>query len=79
MKIGALPHTLGLSYHYKRWELEALFGLNISFNTDSLNLDIAERWLAESKLKYRLGEERKEMLTLGHGWQLNILVLIIRL
>ncbi|AZQ64813.1 hypothetical protein EI427_21550 [Flammeovirga pectinis] len=61
--------TTGLSYRYKRWELEALFGLNISFNTDSLNLDIAERWLAESKLKYRLGEQRKGMLTLGHGWQ----------
>ncbi|OHX65785.1 hypothetical protein NH26_05185 [Flammeovirga pacifica] len=61
--------TSGLSYRYKRWELEALFGLNISFNSDSLNLDIAERWLAESKLKYRLGEQRKGMLTLGHGWQ----------
>ncbi|WP_156152453.1 hypothetical protein [Flammeovirga sp. OC4] len=63
--------TAGVSYRYLRWEAEATMGLNVMLNTDSLSLGISDRWLAEGKVKYRLGEQRKGMLNAGHGWQPN--------
>ncbi|WP_157491203.1 hypothetical protein [Flammeovirga sp. SJP92] len=63
--------TAGVSYRYLRWEAEAMMGLNVMLNTDSLSLGISDRWLAEGKVKYRLGAQRKGMLNAGHGWQPN--------
>ncbi|ANQ48233.1 hypothetical protein MY04_0851 [Flammeovirga sp. MY04] len=51
--------TTGLSFTYKRWELDALFGLNVSINSESRQLDISDRWLAESKVNYRLEKKEK--------------------
>ncbi|NME72864.1 hypothetical protein [Flammeovirga aprica] len=63
--------TSGISYRYLRWEAEAVVGLNVMLNTDSITLGISDRWLAEGKVKYRLGDQRKGILNVGHGWQPN--------